>query len=275
LKKLKPAKTKNMKAKVLIIAGSDSGGGAGIQGDIKSASACGAYAATAITSITVQNTLGVSNVFDLPIEIVQQQIEAVLSDIGADVIKTGMLSTAEIIIAIVETLKNYPQIKLVVDPVMVAKGGAKLLQNSALEALKTKLLPTAYLVTPNIPEAEILSGLKISNEVEMIETAKIILQQTGAKNIILKGGHLENENLVDILLEGSTGKITKIASKKISTKNTHGTGCSFASSISAFLAQDLSLECAFKNAHEYIYNAIKNAPDIGHGHGPIEHFWKL
>jgi hydroxymethylpyrimidine/phosphomethylpyrimidine kinase len=261
------------KAKILIIAGSDSGGGAGIQGDIKSASACGAYAATAITSITVQNTLGVTNVFNLPTAIISQQIEAVLSDIGADVIKTGMLSTTEIILIVVQTLQNYSQIKLVIDPVMVAKGGAKLLQNSALEALKTKLLPMAYLVTPNIPEAEILSGLKINNEAEMLQAAKIILAQTGAKNIIIKGGHLHGDDLVDILLEGE--KITKITSKKIATKNTHGTGCSFASSISAYLAQGESLENAFKKAHDYIYNAIKNAPNIGAGHGPIEHFYKL
>lgn len=282
-----------MKSKVLIIAGSDSGGGAGIQGDIKAVSACGSFAATAITSITVQNTLGVSNVFDLPVNIVSEQIEAVLSDIGADVIKTGMLSSAEIIEAVAEKYIKYkklnPKLKLILDPVMVAKGGAKLLQNSALDALKAKLLPIADIVTPNIPEAEILSGIKIVNEADMLQAGKKIINDLGVRNVIMKGGHLEVEKnliqtsniqpqVIDLLikkLENNNFDVIKLTNDKIDTKNTHGTGCTFASSLSAYMAQGFELEQAFKMANAYVHKAIKNAPDIGGGHGPLEHFWML
>lgn len=263
--------------RVLIIAGSDSGGGAGIQGDIKSASANGAFATTAITSITVQNTLGVSAVFDLPLDILRGQISAVLNDIGADVIKTGMLSRADIIGVIAEEFDAYKAInkdvKLVIDPVMIAKGGAALLQQSAVSALKEILIPKAFLVTPNIPEAEVLACIKIDSEEDMLQAAKIILQQSGAENVLLKGGHLQGDKVIDLLVNNSG--VERIESAKINTKNTHGTGCSMASAISAQLAKGQNVVSAFKIAREYIQGAIKNAPEIGHGHGPIGHFWQV
>jgi hydroxymethylpyrimidine/phosphomethylpyrimidine kinase len=263
--------------RVLIIAGSDSGGGAGIQGDIKSVSANGAFAATAITSITVQNTLGVSAVFDLPLDILRGQIKAVLSDIGADVIKTGMLSSADIINVIAEEFEAYKAInkdvKLVIDPVMIAKGGAALLQQSAVTALKEGLIPKAFLVTPNIPEAEVLAGINISGESDMLKAAEIILKQSGTENVLLKGGHLQGNRVIDLLVNKQG--VERVESAKIDTKNTHGTGCSMASAISAQLAKGNDVASAFKIAREYIQGAILNAPQIGQGHGPIGHFWQL
>lgn len=267
---------KKHKARVLIIAGSDSSGGAGIQGDIKTVSAFGGYAATAITSITVQNTLGVSAVFDIPPDILRGQIRAVLNDIGADVIKTGMLSSSEIINIVAEEFENYLKInslvKLVVDPVMIAKGGASLLRADAVNCLKEKLIPLAYLITPNIPEAEILSNLEIKSEDDMVLAARKIINQLKPMNVLLKGGHLEGGKVVDILFGQH---ILRGESDKINTKNTHGTGCAMASAISTLLARGIQIEDAFQEARKYIHNAIKNSPDIGHGHGPIDHFWKF
>jgi hydroxymethylpyrimidine/phosphomethylpyrimidine kinase len=263
----------NKIAKVLTIAGSDSGGGAGIQADIKSISACGAYASSVIASLTAQNTLGVQGIYDVPAEFVAKQISSVMSDIGADAIKTGMLSTSEIIKAVADEISKYSGYKLVVDPVMVAKGGAKLLQDDAVEALKFQLISRADLVTPNIPEAEVLANMKITNETDAVTAAKNILQ-LGCKAVLIKGGHTEGDELVDLLFD-QNGAVTRLVSKRINTKNTHGTGCSYASSIAAYLAQNFSLEESVKKAHEYIYNGILNSLEIGSGHNPINHYWKI
>lgn len=258
-------------AKVLIIAGSDSGGGAGIQADIKAVSANGAYAATAIASITAQNTIGVQGIYDLPLDIIRQQISSVLDDIGADVIKTGMLSSKEIIDVVSDTLDKY-NIRLVLDPVMISKSGAKLLKDDAVDALRTKLLPKAYLITPNIPEAEVITGLKINNEADMESAAIKILEEYKCNAVLLKGGHLEGKMLVDILML-KDGSVTKIRSRRIETMNTHGTGCSYASAIAAYVAKGESLPNAVRKAHRYLFKAIQNAQPIGSGKGPIDHFW--
>ncbi len=262
--------------KILVIAGSDSGGGAGIQADIKSIAANGAYAATAITSITAQNTLGVQKIFDLPVDIIEAQINSVLSDIGADVIKTGMLSSKKIIELIAKIIGKH-KIPLVLDPVMVAKGGAKLIKDDAINALKTKLIPKAFLITPNIPEAEVISGLKIKNEKDMEKAARKMIADYGCNAVLLKGGHLKGAELVDVLVHKISKheiRSTKYKAKRIRTKNTHGTGCTYASAIAARLAVGDVLEKAVKNAHEYLQGAIKNSKKIGKGHSPVDHFWE-
>jgi hydroxymethylpyrimidine kinase/phosphomethylpyrimidine kinase len=258
-------------AKVLIIAGSDSGGGAGIQGDIKTVSALGGYSATAITSITAQNTVGVQAISDVPIDILGKQISSVLDDIGADIIKTGMLSSTQIIELVAGAVSKY-KIDLILDPVMISKTGAKLLQDSAIDALKNKLIPKALLVTPNIPEAEIIAGMKISNEAEMEVAAKKIIKEYKCHAVLIKGGHLPSSSLVDILVK-EDGSVLKLRSKKIATSNTHGTGCAYASAIATLIAKGNSLEKSVKKAHIYINKAIKTAPEIGKGSGPINHFW--
>lgn len=259
--------------RILIIAGSDSGAGAGIQADIKAAAANKVYASTAITAITAQNTVGVQHIFNLPVETVKQQIISVMDDIDATIIKTGMLSNAEIINMVAEAVKKY-RAKLVLDPVMISKSGAKLLQDDAIEALKTKLIPFAFLVTPNIPEAEALIGSKICSVEDMELAAKKIIADFGCNAVLLKGGHMPTNDLVDILVE-KNGDITKIKSKKIHTENTHGTGCTYASAIAAFLARKNNLKTAVKKSHKYLYKAIKTAKKIGAGKSPVNHFWKL
>ncbi len=270
-------------AKVLVIAGSDSGGGAGIQADLKSISANGAYAATAITSITAQNTLGVQAISDVPIKIIEAQINSVLSDIGAHVIKTGMLSSKSIIKAVAKSISKY-KIPLVLDPVMVAKGGSKLLKRDAISTLKNELLPKAYLITPNIPEAEVLSGMKIKNAADMEKAADKIIKKYKCNAVLVKGGHLRGEELVDILMQKDSKKVLVIRAKKIKTKNTHGTGCTYASAIAAHIArarvdktmpEDKILETSVRAAHKYLYNAIKKAAKIGKGHSPVNHFWDM
>ncbi len=270
-------------AKVLVIAGSDSGGGAGIQADLKSISANGAYAATAITSITAQNTLGVQAISDVPIKIIEAQINSVLSDIGAHVIKTGMLSSKSIIKAVAKSISKY-KIPLVLDPVMVAKGGSKLLKRDAISTLKNELLPKAYLITPNIPEAEVLSGMKIKNAADMEKAADKIIKKYKCNAVLVKGGHLRGEELVDILMQKDSKKVLVIRAKKIKTKNTHGTGCTYASAIAAHIArarvdktmpEDKILETSVRAAHKYLYNAIKKAGKIGKGHSPVNHFWDM
>lgn len=257
--------------KILIIAGSDSGAGAGIQADLKSAAVNGVYASTAITSITAQNTLGVQAVYNLPDDIIYQQIQSVMTDIGAEIVKTGMLSTVSIINTVAKAINELaPKIKLICDPVMVAKGGHKLLDDDAVTALKVKMISRAYLVTPNIPEAEVLSGVAIKNEDDIVAAGKKIISETGCNAVLVKGGHMESDVLTDVLIEG--GNITKFASQRINTKNTHGTGCSYASAIAANLAKGQGLEHAVQNAHGYIHNAIKNAVSIGKGHSPVNHF---
>ena len=255
--------------RVLIIAGSDSGGGAGIQGDIKTVSALGGYAMTAITALTAQNTLGVFGIHPVPEPFIAQQITLCLEDIGADAIKTGMLHSAGVIETVVDSLPAAPT-PLVVDPVMVAKGGASLLEAAALEALKTLLIPVASLITPNLPEAELLLGRSIaSSEAEMTRAAEELLK-LGAAAVLLKGGHGTGDILTDVLVSRAGDRLT-LSTPRIATRNTHGTGCSFASAIATGLAQKLSLNESVSRAHAYVQGAIARAPNFGKGNGPLGH----
>ena len=256
-----------MTARVLIIAGSDSGGGAGIQADIKTVTALGGYAMTAITAITVQNTLGVTAVHDVPTDIISGQIDAVLSDIGADVIKFGMLSSTAVIEAVAKTLESR-KIPRVVDPVMRAKGGHALLADEAAGALKRLLIPGAALVTPNLPEAEALTGRKITTVNEMSEAIPALLQ-LGAEAVLLKGGHLTGERLVDMLI--TPREVMRFEDERIHTTATHGTGCTLASAISTGMAQGLSVRDAVTRARAYVREAMRTAVKLGQGHGPLNH----
>ncbi|MEA3464690.1 MAG: bifunctional hydroxymethylpyrimidine kinase/phosphomethylpyrimidine kinase [Thermodesulfobacteriota bacterium] len=253
--------------RVLTIAGSDSGGGAGIQADIKTITLLGSYASSVITALTAQNTLGVSAIHAPGAEFVQQQLRAVLSDIGTDVIKTGMLYSAEIIETIADTLEDEGAL-CVIDPVMIAKGGSNLLQQSAIDAFIRRLLPKAYLLTPNVPEAEALTGLKITDLATM-ELAARRLQQMGARNVLLKGGHLAGDP-IDLLLQGT--QCHHFAGKRIDSVHTHGTGCTTASVIATLLAQGYPLHQAVQHGKQFITQAIRNAPHLGSGHGPINHY---
>ena len=257
-------------ARVLIIAGSDPSGGAGIQGDIKTVTALGGYAAAAITALTAQNTTGVFGIHDVPVDFIRQQITLVLSDVGADSIKTGMLHRAEII-EMLSSVLSSPQrggIPLVLDPVMFAKGGAPLLQPDALTALRECLIPHADIITPNIPEAEFLSNTKIRSESEMIKAAERILS-LGCKAVLLKGGHMEGDTLVDVLVDQHGYKT--FSSTRLHTSHTHGTGCTLASAIATGLAQQLSLEASVTRARAFVRTAIECAPGFGKGHGPLGH----
>ena len=252
--------------RVLVIAGSDPSGGAGIQGDIKTISALRGYAMTAITALTAQNTLGVFGIHPVPEPFIAQQITLCLSDIGADAIKTGMLHSAAVIETVVANVpKNIP---LVVDPVMVAKSGAPLLEAEALTALKTKLIPRATLITPNLPEAELLLGRPITDD--KAEYAARELLGLGCDAVLLKGGHGTGNTLTDILVT-KDGTLLKLTTERIATRHTHGTGCAMASAIATGLAQQLSLADAFTRAHEYIQDAIRRAPGFGQGNGPLGH----
>lgn len=255
--------------RVLTIAGSDSGGGAGIQADIKTITCLGGYAASAITALTAQNTRGVFGIHEVPPAFVRQQIELVLSDIGADAIKTGMLESVEIIDTVASALTGKP-IPLILDPVMVAKGGAALLKADAVETLKNKLIPLAYLVTPNIPEAELLADMKIYTPADMERAAKRIAD-LGARNVLVKGGHLDGNEVVNILLAGNL--VHYVTSPRIETRNTHGTGCTLASAIATYIARGEDLKSAVEKANVYVLEAIRQAPEIGHGHGPLKHNW--
>ena len=263
----------SMIARVLIIAGSDSGGGAGIQADIKTVTCLGGYAATAITALTAQNTLGVFGIHDVPDDFIKQQIELVLADIGADAIKIGMLHKASVIKTIHHTLYQAPSTSypapLILDTVMFAKGGAPLLQPEAIDALKTLLIPRAAIITPNIPEAEHLTGMKIVTVADMRRVAEKLLA-LGCKAVLLKGGHAEGAEVTDILLEAN-GSETLLTSPRIATRHTHGTGCTFASAIATGIAQKMPLKDAVQCAHSYIAEAIKHAPNLGKGHGPLGH----
>ena len=259
-----------MKGRVLIIAGSDSGGGAGIQADIKSVTALGGYAMTAITALTAQNTLGVFGIHAVPEGFIRQQIELCLADIGADCIKTGMLATAGVIEIVVQALDQFaPAIPLVCDPVMVAKGGAVLLEPAAIEAVKRLLLPRATLITPNLPEAEALSGCKIGSKAEMQAAGEALLA-LGPKAVLMKGGHLPGATVIDILVTGR-GAARHFESPRIETRHTHGTGCTLASAIATGLAQGLALADAVARARAYVQAAIRAAPGYGKGHGPLDH----
>lgn len=257
-----------MQGRVLIIAGSDSGGGAGIQGDIKTVTCLGGYAATAITALTAQNTQGVFGIHDVPDDFIKQQIELVLSDIGADAIKIGMLSKQSVIETIAESLSAYADIPLVLDTVMFAKGGAALLQPSAINALILHLIPRATVITPNIPEAEHLTNLRIHSLGDMREAAKQLLT-LGARAVLLKGGHAEGAEVHDLLLSGSGEHV--FTTPRIDTRHTHGTGCTLASAIAIGIAQGMGLHDAVARAQNYVIEAIKHAPGLGQGHGPLGH----
>ena len=258
-----------MQGRVLIIAGSDSGGGAGIQADIKAVTALNGYAMTAITALTAQNTLGVHAVHEVPEDFITRQIEVVLEDLGADVIKLGMLHRASVIHAVADALERLaPGIPVVLDPVMVAKGGHALLELDAMQAMKERLIPKAALLTPNIPEAEALSGKKIESAKDFANVAEII-GAMGAKAVLMKGGHLEGDALTDVLWQPKG--VVAYESVRLDTPHTHGTGCTLASSIACGLAQGLDLEAAVKRGRNYVLQAIKTAPGYGSGHGPLNH----
>lgn len=261
-----------MIARVLIIAGSDSCGGAGLQGDIKTVTCLGGYAATAVTALTAQNTQGVFGIHDVPDAFIAQQIELVLSDIGSDAIKIGMLHKTSVIETIAKSLTNYATIPLVLDTVMFAKGGAALLEPSAVDALKTLLIPRATIITPNIPEAEYLTGMKIITVDDMCKAAQHLLK-LGCKTVLLKGGHAEGTEVTDVLL--ANGIETFFTSPRRHTRHTHGTGCTFASAIATGIAQKMPLHDAVKRAHDYVAEAIKHAPNLGKGHGPLGHNFAL
>lgn len=267
------SKINNLSKSVLVIAGSDPSGGAGIQADLKTLTSLGVYGMTAITALTVQNTKGVSDIHEVPIDIVKKQIKACLSDINTNTIKIGMMHNAELIMGIYEALENENVIKnditkIILDPVMVAKGGHRLLKTDAIDALKLFIKKSNPILTPNIPEAEILTDIKIKNVSDMEKAGKIILK-LGASNVILKGGHLEEEEITDVLIDYKASyKITTI---KTITNHTHGTGCTMASALSAGIAKSFEIKDAFKMAHSYVNKAIKSAPKFGNGHGPINH----
>ena len=269
-------------SRVLTIAGSDSGGGAGIQADIKAISATGSYAASAITAVTVQNTLGVKAVHNVPIDIVKGQIDAVLSDIGADAVKIGMLSSADLVRAVKESLMQYGIRNIVLDPVMVATSGDRLLDEDAVEVLSNELAPFCRVLTPNIPEAEILAGEKISSENDLpVIGRKLSDRLSGISgnrvSVLMKAGHLEDDELVDFFYNAETGHTVELRSKRVLSRNTHGTGCALSSAFASYLAQGLDLDDAARAAKDYISKAISSGADyeIGHGHGPVDHFFNM
>lgn len=261
---------------VLTIAGSDSGGGAGIQADIKAISAMGCYAASAITAITVQNTLGVQAVHPVPLDILRGQIDAVLSDIGADAVKIGMLHSSEVVILVAEMIEKYGITNVVLDPVMVSTSGHRLIEEDAVEVIKSRLLPLARVITPNVPEAEILAGYKITGEDEFEAIARR-LSDNGNVSVLMKAGHLSGDSLVDYFYNAEDDTITRLQSKRVQTKNTHGTGCTLSSAFAAALAKGEGLTMAATSAKRYIEQAIISgaAYEIGGGHGPVNHFWNM
>jgi len=254
----------------LTIAGSDSSGGAGIQADLKTFAAHGVYGISAITAVTAQNTLGVTGLEALSADIVAAQIEAVVSDIGAHAVKTGMLANAAIVEAVAAAVEDLDIPWLVVDPVMVAKSGDRLLDDEALLAMKTDLLRRAFLVTPNVPEAEALSGITIRRDEDRRAAARRITEM-GASTVIIKGGHAPTPDIVDLLYDGR--EFTEFRTERIAGRSTHGTGCTFAAALTAHLALGRTLDKAVPLAQRYVAEAIRHAPDLGRGHGPMNHFW--
>jgi hydroxymethylpyrimidine/phosphomethylpyrimidine kinase len=259
-----------MMPRVLVVAGSDSGGGAGIQADIKTITALGGYAATAVTALTAQNTLGVEGILTTAPEFVERQMEVVLTDIGADAIKIGMLGSAAVVKVVLNTCKRLAAtIPVVVDPVMVAKGGQALLEPDARDALRTLLVPMAALLTPNVPEAESLSGVRITSEKDLGRAAeRLLLLGPGA--VLVKGGHLPGAVVVDVLRTADGGEY-RFESPRIDSRSTHGTGCTLASAIALGIAEGLTLEGAVTRARLYVFEAIRTAPGLGQGHGPLNH----
>ena len=256
------------KSKVLIIAGSDSSGGAGIQADIKTVTALGSYAMTAITAVTCQNTKGVKAITPIPTKNLQKQIVMVLDDIGANAIKIGMLHNTAAIKCIHKTLKKYKVKNIILDPVMISKGGSQLVNKNSIKYLKRLLLPLCDVITPNIPEAEVLTGYSISNKEDMIKAAKKIISM-GAKNVLLKGGHLKSKMIFDILVSKKEMKIFK--KRKIKTRHTHGTGCTLSSALATCLSQKKNIYKSCKISLKYVDQAIITAPGYGKGFGPLNH----
>lgn len=259
------------RGRVLIVAGSDSGGGAGIQADIKTVTALGGYAMTAVTAITVQNTLGVTAVHPVPLDIVTAQANAVLDDIGADALKTGMLGSVEMVEAVARIL-DRAKVPAVVDPVMVAKGGAALLADQAVAAVRSLMIPRAALLTPNAPEAEALTGLACQTTDDLRRAGEALLK-LGARAVLMKGGHVAGETVTDVLMtpEGET----TFAGERLDTRHTHGTGCTLASACATGLAQGLGLTESTARAWAYVHEAMRRAPGFGAGHGPLDHGWTL
>jgi hydroxymethylpyrimidine/phosphomethylpyrimidine kinase len=259
------------RGRVLVIAGSDSGGGAGIQADIKTITMLGGYAATAIAAVTVQNTLGVTGVHPIPLQVIEAQARAVLDDIGADAIKTGMLGDAAVV-ELAARLIEEAGVPAVVDPVMVAKGGQALLEASAVAAVRERLIPVAALLTPNAPEAEALTGLVVETT-DDLRRAGARLLDLGAQAVLMKGGHVPGDRVVDVLM--TRFDETRFETGRIDTRHTHGTGCTLASACAAGLARGMSLDHAVAQARDYVLEAIRRAPGFGAGHGPLDHGWPV
>ena len=255
----------------MTIAGSDSGGGAGIQADLKTFSALGVYGASTLTAITAQNTVGVTAVHEIPTDVIAAQIDAVITDIGADAVKTGMLSSPEIVGTVAEAVRRHHIANLVVDPVMVAKSGDRLLRAEAIATICERLIPLAAVVTPNIPEAEDLTGLTIATDADAQRAAEAIIAM-GAKSVVVKGGHRDGPP-TDILYDGE--QFVEFTTERIPSTNTHGTGCTFASAVAAGLAHGLDVPAAVQQAKDYVTAAIRSAYPIGQGHGPLHHFHAL
>ena len=257
-----------LNSKILIIAGSDSSGGAGIQADIKTVTSLGSYAMTAITAVTSQNTKGVLSITAIPSKEISRQIEFTSKDIMPDAIKIGMLHSARVIKSVIKSLSEIKTKKIILDPVMVAKGGTKLIDNQSIKILSKELLKRVSLITPNIPEAEILTNIKINSKEDMIIAGKILLN-LGAKNILIKGGHLKMNIINDIFINKNETLIFK--NKKINTKNTHGTGCTLSSAIATYYSCGKTLKKSCEMAINYVNHAIRTRPNYGKGHGPINH----
>ena len=257
--------------RVLIIAGSDSGGGAGVQADIKAVTMMGGFAATAITALTIQNTLGVHGVHPVPLDVIAAQADAVLDDIGTDAVKTGMLGSVEVVRCVAEILDRAGA-PAVVDPVMIAKGGHPLLPDAAVQAVRSLMIPRAALLTPNAPEAEALTGVPVA-DLDGQRRAGEALLAMGARAVLMKGGHVPGETVIDLLL--TPGGETLLEGERVDTRHTHGTGCTLASACAAGLAKGLPLEAAVAEAWAYVAEAIRRAPGLGQGHGPLDHGWPL
>jgi hydroxymethylpyrimidine/phosphomethylpyrimidine kinase len=268
-------KTTKEYCKVLTIAGSDSGGGAGIQADLKTFSAIGCYGMSAITALTAQNTRGVSGIHAVPPDFAVQQIDAVFSDMGADAVKIGMLYSAELIEAVSEALKKHDARKIVLDPVMVAQSGDKLLQDDAIEAIKTHLMPLADVVTPNIPEASVLCGRQLKQWSD-IESAAETLARHGSRSILIKGGHGDQNESTDLLFLARENRFVSLTADRIQTRNNHGTGCTLSSAIAAYRARGRDIEAAVQKAKSFMNRAIAAGAgyNLGHGHGPVHHFFQ-
>lgn len=262
--------------RVLSIAGSDSGGGAGIQADLKTFSAIGCYGMTVITALTAQNTTGVTGIHAVPPEFAAEQLDAIYTDIGTDAVKIGMLYSAELIQVVADRLQRYKAVNIVLDPVMVAQSGDRLVKDDAVDAIKTHLMPLATVVTPNVPEAEVLCGRSLNGSNE-IEAAAKTLAKHGSEAVLIKGGHNEGSDSTDLLYFGQDDRMVALPAQRIATRNNHGTGCTLSAAIAAFLAKGADVETAVRDAKTYITAAIDAGADyrLGRGHGPVHHFFRF